>query len=370
MKHTNLLLLLSLGLSAKVCATDYAAQIDPLFDDIATTSPGCSVGVVKAGTLVHKAGYGLANLELNVPLNGNQVHRIASVSKQFTAMAVQLLADAGKIDLNQDIHTYLPELRDYGHKVTINAMLGHVAGMGDYDFVDKLKDDKAKTLKSTMGGNFRLGNEDYLTIDEFYRYVQTVPLRHEPEQKWAYSNYAYFLLSMLVERVSGQSLRDYAHDNIFKPLQMNNTFFSDNPTEIVKNRASGYSKNDKGRYVTNMTNLFWVGDGGVHTNIDDMAKWDSYFYQPTLGKNPTAFLANFNAPNHPVQHEKFNYANGQMIATKDELTVFAHSGGWLGTTTYYERIPSQQLSTIVFCNDDTLNAAQYGKAIRKALLSK
>ena len=249
-------------------------------------------------------------------------------------------------------------------------MLGHVAGMGDYDFVDELKDDKAVQLKSTMGGKFRLGNEDYLTINEFYDYVKTVPLRHPPEQKWAYSNYAYFLLSILVERVSGQSLRDYAAQHIFEPLNMKHTFFSDKPTEIVKNRASGYSKDAKGEYVTSMTNLFWVGDGGVHTNLEDMLKWDSYFYKPTLGKNPAALLARYISPNHGVQHEKFDYANGQMIAKKDDLTVFAHSGGWLGTVTYYERIPQKQLSTVVFCNDESLDAPAYGKAIRKKLLAQ
>jgi CubicO group peptidase (beta-lactamase class C family) len=370
MKQTPLGLLMLIGLSANTYALDYGAQIDPIFNDIKATTPGCNVGVIQNGKWVHKAGYGLANMELNVPLDGNQVHRIASVSKQFTAMAVQLLADEGKIDLNHDIHRYLPELRDYGHTVTINAMLGHVAGMGDYDFVDELKDDKAVQLKSTMGGKFRLGNEDYLTINEFYDYVKTVPLRHPPEQKWAYSNYAYFLLSILVERVSGQSLRDYAAQHIFEPLNMKHTFFSDKPTEIVKNRASGYSKDEKGEYVTSMTNLFWVGDGGVHTNLEDMLKWDNYFYKPTLGKNPAALLARFISPNHGVQHEKFDYANGQMIAKKDDLTVFAHSGGWLGTVTYYERIPQKQLSTVVFCNDESLDAPAYGKAIRKKLLAQ
>ena len=344
-------------------------QIDNVFAEIKPTSPGCSVGVIHDGKLIHKAGYGLANMELNVPLDGSHVHRIASVSKQFTAMAVLLLADEGKIDLNADIRNYLPELRDYKAPVTINAMLGHFSGMGDYDFVDAELDKDALKLKSTMGGEFRLGNEDYLTIQEFYDYVKTMPLRNKPNQEFRYSNYAYFLLSMLVERVSGESLREYSERRIFKPLGMSNTFFSDEPTEIVKNRASGYSKNEDGNYITSMTNLFWVGDGGLHTNVEDMAKWDAYFYNPTLGKKPKALLAQFMHPNSAeITIEARKYANGQFIGEKDGVEVVYHSGGWLGTLTNYERMPEKKYASIVFCNDTSVDISEFVANLRKLVL--
>jgi CubicO group peptidase (beta-lactamase class C family) len=344
-------------------------QIDNVFADIKSTSPGCSVGVIKDGKLIHKAGYGLANMELNVPLDGSHVHRIGSVSKQFTGMAVLLLAEEGKIDLNADIRKYLPELRDYKVPVTINAMLGHFSGMGDYDFVDAELDKEAFKLKSTMGGEFRLGNEDYLTIQEFYDYVKTMPLRNKPNQKFSYSNYAYFLLSMLVERVSGESLRAYSERRIFKPLGMSNTFFSDEPTEIVKNRASGYSKNEDGKYITSMTNLFWVGDGGLHTNVEDMAKWDAYFYDPSLGKNPQKLLAQFMHPNNAeITIEGRKYANGQFIGEKDGIEIVYHSGSWLGTITNYERIPAKKYASIVFCNDTSIDIAKRVKDLRKLVL--
>lgn len=341
----------------------YAEQIDALFSDISDNTPGCSVGAIKQGELIHQAGYGSANLELNVPLDGNHIHRIASVSKQFTAMAVLLLADEGKIKLEDDIREHLPELRDYKNKVTINSMLGHFSGMGDYDFVDDLADEKAMDLRSSAGGPFRLGNQDYLSIKEFYDYVKTVPLRRAPDQQWEYSNYAYFLLSMLVEKVSGESLRTYSDKRIFKPLGMKHTFFSDDSTEIVANRASGYSKNKSGEYFTNMTNLFWVGDGGLHTNIEDMLLWDHYFYSPTLGKQPHALLKHFNTPNSQHLTRGSLYANGQGVEEKDDGKVFSHGGGWLGVATHYQRIPDKQLSAIVFCNDDTLNPTEYSKKI-------
>ena len=349
--------------------TPNKSQIDKVFSDIEAQNPGCSVGVIKNGKLIHKAGYGMANMELNVPLDGSHVHRIASVSKQFTGFAVVLLADEGKIDLNADIRTYLPELRDYKAPVTINAMLGHYSGMGDYDFVDAKLDQASYQLKSTMGGEFRLGNEDYLTIQEFYDYVKTVPLRNQPNEDFRYSNYAYFLLSMLVERVSGESLREYSEKRIFKPLGMTSTFFSDEPTEIVKNRADGYSKNKAGKYFTNMTNLFWVGDGGLHTTIEDMAKWDAYFYKPTLGKNPQQLLNTFMRPNSTeITAEGRYYANGQFITEKDGVEIIHHSGGWLGTITNYERIPEKQYASIVFCNDSSLEIAELVSDLRKLAL--
>ncbi len=369
-KTRTALLLSGLVTSALVqAATPSKTQIDSVFAEIKTQNPGCSVGVIKNGKLIHQAGYGLANMELNVPLDGTHVHRIASVSKQFTGFAVLLLADEGKIDLNQDIRTYLPELRDYKVPVSINAMLGHYSGMGDYDFVNTELDKDTLKLKSTMAGDFRLGNEDYLTIQEFYDYVKTVPLRNQPNERFSYSNYAYFLLSMLVERVSGESLREYSDKRIFKPLGMKNTFFSDEPTEIVKNRADGYSKDKEGNYFTNMTNLFWVGDGGLHTTIEDMAKWDAYFYNPILGKEPKQLLSQFMRPNNPdITAEGKYYANGQFITEKDGLKIIHHSGGWLGTITNYERIPEKQYSSIVFCNDTSLDIAKLVKELRKQVL--
>ena len=227
-------------------ANDLNKNVDKLFSAIdEKNAPGCNVGVIQNGKFVYKAGHGLANMELGVNLDGNNIHRIASVSKQFTAMSVLLLAEEGKINLEDDIRQHLPELNDYGSKITINSMLGHTSGMADYDYITSYTAKKVKNginLRNSMGNPFRLGNEDYLSINDFYNVVKKVPLRNKPNKKLRYSNLAYFLLSMLVEEVSGESLRNYADKRIFQPLGMNDTFYSDDPTEIVKNRASGYKK--------------------------------------------------------------------------------------------------------------------------------
>ncbi|MEP1384720.1 MAG: serine hydrolase domain-containing protein [Paraglaciecola sp.] len=347
--------------------TTMAADLDVAIENVfasrvSETTPGCNLGVIKNKQLVHKAGYGLANLEMNVPLDGSQVHRMASVSKQFTAMAVLLLAEEGKIDLDTDIHTYLKDLRDYGELVTIRAMLGHVSGMGDYDLIaGSYEGEKSKgsiDLKSVAGGDFRLGNQDYLTISEFYDVVKTVPLALKPNQKFQYSNLAYFLLSMLVEEVSGKSLRDYAAEKIFKPLGMSRTFFSDNPVEIIKNRAMGYAQNDDGSYINEMTNLFWVGDGGLHTNLEDMLKWDENFYTPKVGRNPNKLVALMNTPSSQLMVDKWSYANGQFVGETMGRVSYSHSGGWLGTATYYVRFPEEKMSFAMMCNDSGLDAQE------------
>ena len=354
-------------------AEEFNDRVDAIFAEInVVTDPGCSVGVIAEGELIHRSGYGLANLELEVSLDGTQVHRIGSVSKQFTAFAVLLLAEEGKLDLEEDIQMYLPQLRDYGHPVSINAVLGHIAGMADYDFVSGGEDgpiDGGLNLKSVAGGPFRLGNEDYLSIDEFFDVVKQIPLRQPPNESYMYSNLGYFLLSMLVEEVSGESLRKYAERRIFEPLGMTSTFFSDDPVEIVKNRASGYRPDDGG-YVTDMTNLFWVGDGGLHTNVDDLALWDAHFYNPTLGEHPESLMAQFLTPNSvfPSAPDTL-YANGQNIGRANGKVRIHHSGGWLGVTTFYARYPNEQFSTILLCNDVSLSPSRLSEEIERLYLS-
>ncbi len=356
-------------------ADEFNDKIDSVFSVIDDASaPGCSVGVIVDGELVHQKGYGLANLELDIPLDGNNVHRIGSVSKQFTAMAVLLLAEEGKLDLNADIHRYLPELISYDSTVTINAMLGHISGMADYDYISGGEEgdvDGGLNIKSVAGGPFRIGNEDYLTIDEFYDVVKQASLRHPPNQEFAYSNLAYFLLSMLVEEVSGESLREYAHRRIFEPLEMTETFFSDDPVEIVKNRASGY-RPEGDSYITDMTNLFWVGDGGLHTTVGDLAKWDKHFYSPSIGNNPEQLMAQFLTPNSdlPAFSENSLYANGQAIEEVAGRQRVFHGGGWLGVTTFYARYPQERYSTIILCNDVSLNPYGFSEAIDKLYFSE
>jgi CubicO group peptidase (beta-lactamase class C family) len=268
-----------------VQADTFNERVDTIFQNlIADDEPGCSVGVVESGHWMFHKSYGLASMEFDVPMTTNSVHNLASVSKQFTAMAVHLLADEGKIDLNEDISTYLPGLKDYGERVTINAMLGHVSGMAnftDYDYLVSQPGGEALTLTTAIGGPYRFEDEEYISTEDLYAFIKRLPLRYSPNERFHYSNVAYFLLSMLVEEVSGQSLADYSELKIFQPLGMTDTLFVDSPLPVIDNLATGYDKL-RGRYVRQDGNYYWVGDSRLHTTLNDLLIWDRHFYNPRL----------------------------------------------------------------------------------------
>ena len=320
-------------------------------ESIPTDGPGCSVGIIQDQKFIFKKSYGLASVEHQVPLSSKSVFRMASVSKQFTAYAVLLLADDGVINLDDDIRAYIPELHDYGVKVSINSMLGHFSGMADYQHLETLL---PKPLKSAAGGLFRLGDEDYLTQQEYFDVIKSLPLADKPYQRQGYSNFAYYLLSVLVEKASGMTLREFADQRIFKPLGMKATFFADDMREIVPNRAQGYRTFENGGLKRYETNIFVVGDGGLYTTLEDMLIWDNHFYTPILGKEPKKLMTLFNKPNGQFpddEEQKWYYANGQYTDGR----FFFHNGGWMGTDTSYVRRPDTNTSAVAMCNSSSLN---------------
>lgn len=335
--------------------------IDEVFADIdGDSQPGCAAGVIHNGQYVHKSGYGLANLEYGIPISSKTVFRTGSVGKQFTAMAIAILAQRGKLDLDADVHEYLPDLVDYGHDVTIRQMVHHIAGMGDYDHEVFRKED---------GSEFRFGNEDFWTIEEFYRVASKAGLIHEPGSRYEYSNLAYFLLAQVVESVSGRTLRQFAAEEIFGPLEMKDSLFNDNVNQPVRNRADGYRLMDDGTYEIFMTNLSWVGDGGVYTNLDDFIRWDQNFYANKLGKGGESLIEMVTTP-HPDTIEytddgprSVNYAFGLRIDEVNGEYMIGHDGSWVAFTATYNRYPALNLSVVVFCNSTAASAPELGGKI-------
>ena len=198
---------------------------------ISPDEPGCSIGIIQNKEFIFKKSYGLANIEHQIPLSSQSVFRMASVSKQFTAFAVLLLADDGAIALTDDIRQHLPELKEYGKKISINSILGHFSGLGDFeDLLNKLRD-------SSLSGFF-IGSEQFVSNAEYYSVIKDFPLVHEPDTTMEYSNHGYIILAKLVEQISGLTIREFTNKRIFAPLGMNHTFFSDSAEEIIPNRAS------------------------------------------------------------------------------------------------------------------------------------
>ena len=351
----------SFGAHAASPPVGLSADIDAVFAELDQNSgPGCAVGVIHDGAYIHKAGYGLANLEYGMPITSQSVFRTGSVGKQFTAMAIAILAERGELDLDADVHTYLPDLIDYGHKVTIRQMVHHIAGMGDYGHT---------ALRKADGSEFRFGNEDYWTIDEFYQHVKKADLIHAPGSKYEYSNLAYFLLSQVVESVSGESLREFGAREIFGRLAMDDTLFNDNVNQPVPNRADGYARMDDGSYEIFMTNLSWIGDGGVYTNIDDFMKWDQNFYNNRLGKSSDALIKLVTTP-HPDTIDytddgpvNVQYAFGMREQESNGEFMIGHGGAWVAFTALYNRYPELKLSIVVFCNSTDTSAPELGTKV-------
>ena len=278
-KLSLLVILISFAsLSVNANMSDLSKKIDLLFDD-RSQKPGCAVGLVENGEYIHSKGYGLANLEHEIPIGMDTIFRIGSVSKQFTTMAIAILEEKGELSFEDEMKAHIPDLVDYGEKVTINHMIHHYSGLGDYEYMDY-----PGRFKNAVGEEFRWGNEDYLTNKEFHDLIKTLPLIRKPEKKFHYSNTGYVLLALVAENASGMSLREFAEKEIFKPLGMNNSFFNDDVNLPFKNRADAYTPIDdeSDKYKINVTNLSWVGDGGVYTSLNDFIKWDENFYENKL----------------------------------------------------------------------------------------
>lgn len=334
---------------------DLAQSVDAVFADYAKPgSPGCSLAVISDGRIVYAKGYGLANVEHGVPIVPRQtVFDIGSTSKQFTAASILLLAQEGKLSLDDDVHKVLPELPDYGTPVTIRHLLHHTSGMRDYINV------------MAMGGiNF----EDHTTAgDALAAIVRQKTLDFIPGSEHSYSNSGYFLLSQIVERVSGKSLREFAKERIFAPLGMSNTRFLDDHTAIIPHRASSYGPHPAGGFGIQTANWEQTGDGAVQTTAEDLAKWDQNFYTPKVG-GPW-LIEQLQTTGQLNDGEKIGYARGLGVDEYRGLRRVAHSGGWAGYRAEMVRFPDQKFSVITLCNLGTANPSALAERVSDLYLA-
>ena len=365
-KKLSLIVILISFVSFSVNAnmSDLSKKIDLLFDD-RSQKPGCAVGLVENGEYIHSKGYGLANLEHEIPIGMDTIFRIGSVSKQFTTMAIAILEEKDELSFEDEMKVHIPDLVDYGEKVTINHMIHHFSGLGDYEYMDY-----PGRFKNAVGKEFRWGNEDYLTNKEFHDLIKTLPLIRKPEKKFHYSNTGYVLLALVAENASGMSLREFAEKEIFKPLGMNNSFFNDDVNLPFKNRADAYTPIDdeSDKYKINVTNLSSVGHGGVYTSLNDFIKWDENFYENKLSMGGQSLIQTMEMTfeetkvskrNQKMDKEKENentYAFAQNLAYYNGYKRWSHSGSWVGWLAHYARFPELRFSTVVFCNTNEIDA--------------
>jgi CubicO group peptidase (beta-lactamase class C family) len=338
-------------LSAAAGAQDKkSAAVDEVFADVAKPgSPGCALAVGRGGKIIYEKGYGLANIEENVSITPQSIFDIGSTSKQFTAASILLLEKQGKLSINDDIRKYLPEIPDYGHKITILHLLNHTSGLRDY-----------LTLFELAGIN-----TDSVTTDEdaLAIIVNQKTLNFEPGNEWLYSNSGFFLLSMIVKRVSGKTLAEFSAENIFAPLEMKHTLYRYDHTRIVANRALAYdAKETQEGYSINVSYFEQTGDGAVHTSVEDLLKWDENFYNGKVGGKE--FLAELQEPSKLNSGKPLNYAKGLMVGKYRGLPIAEHGGSWGGYRAQLLRFPEQHFSVACLCNVG--NAGPEKRALRVA----
>ncbi len=317
-------------------------------------SPGCAVAVVEKGDVVLSKGYGMADLENGVPITSSTAFNIASVSKQFTAASIALLVADGKISLDTNIHDVLPELRRYDHPVRVRDLVYHQSGIADYVELFEVWGDFGPADSYT--------ENDILTL--LGRFDK---LGFEPGTTYMYSNSNYFLLAMIIRRVTGKSLGVFAKERIFSPLNMERTWFQDESDLETDGRASAYVSTGKGGFGAVRDPKTIVGDGGIFTTVDDLALWDRNFYESRLTIDPM-WARSLASPGLFNDGRSGHYGHGLMVGEHRGLKMISHAGGTTGYRTLMIRFSDERLSVFCLCNTSRVSAVKTGIRVAEIYL--
>jgi CubicO group peptidase (beta-lactamase class C family) len=351
------ILILSSAALAQSFSPDVTAQIDKIFAQWnRTDSPGCALGVYQNGQIVYKHGYGMANLNDDVTITPQTVFHVASMSKQFTAASILLLAQQGKLSLDDDVHKYIPELPDFGEHITLRHLMHHTSGLRDQ-----------WSLLELAGWRY---SQDLITDDDVMSVlVHQKALNFKPGEKYMYSNTGFTLLAIIVKRVSGMSFREFTDKNIFAPLGMTHTHFRDDHEEIIKHDALGYEQDGKDKpFRMNLTNFDTAGATSLHTTVEDLQLWDENFYNPRVG-GPALI-------EQMLHRDKLNsgklqtYASGLEIGRYKGLPTVDHAGGDAGYRSDMTRFPNQHFSAAVLCNFADTDPTELVRRVADIVLAK
>ncbi len=332
-----------------------SARIDSIFSAYATTSsPGCIVGVGQAGKQVYAKAYGMANLEYNVPLTAESISESGSVAKQFTAAALALLQLEGKLSIDDDIKKYLPEVPDFGQRITIRNLLNHTSGVRDQWAMWGLAD--------------RAPGSEVHTIPEVLDLVHRQrELNFPVGSEYLYSNAGYVLASVIVTRVSGMPFARFTQERLFKPLGMNNTQWRDDYRRIVPNRATAYSREGSG-WVQSMPFTMVHGNGGLLTTVGDWLIWNEALERGLLGKPELTRM--LETRGKLTNGRTLEYALGLTITeARPGIREIGHGGATAGYRTYLARYPeANKLSVALLCNASNANAAGLARRVADVFL--
>jgi CubicO group peptidase (beta-lactamase class C family) len=318
-----------------------------------THRPGFAVGVVQDGELVYSKGFGMANLDYGIPNTPRTVFRIGSTSKQFAAACVAMLIGDGKLALSDPIQKHIPELPDFGEPVTVGDLVHHTSGLPDYEDLQPLQGE--------------LDDQGNHHADEIVALLARQSLIFSPKEKWSYSNTNYILLAVIIERVSGKTFAGLARERIFVPLGMTSSLILDDNTQIVSQRAVGYSEADGG-FEVDETITELVGDDGVFTTVEDLLLWDRNFYDDTIGG--PGFLERMHTLGTLDSGDEHEYAFALMISEYRGLRTVSHGGSFVGFRAQMIRFPEQSFTVLLLANLSSVSPTELCNGIADIFLEE
>jgi CubicO group peptidase (beta-lactamase class C family) len=311
------------------------SRVDSIFSRYARNdAPGCAVAVVKAGKILYAKGYGMADVGQGIPVTPQTNFIVASTSKSFTALAVLLLVNEGKLKLDDDIRKYVSEVPDFGHTITIRMLLNHTSGLRE------------------LGNLFYFSG--WRTTDEQYKsdalemISRQRALNHLPGAEFSYNSSGYTFLAMIVERVSGVSFRRFIIDRIFTPLGMTNSDVQEDIDQVIAKRATGYWGHAPANLRTARPPNSFPGPNGVVTSVEDLARWDANFYEHKVGTE--ALLNQMSTHSRLNDGSEFGYGMGFFIGTHHGRKMISHAGSDFGYKSDFIRFPAEQITVTVLCN--------------------
>ncbi len=331
------------------------ADVDQIFSDYEGDMPGAAVMVIERSEVILQKGYGMAHIASNSPVTSTSNFRLASVTKQFTAMSILQLVDRGQLTLQTALADIWPDFPTYGSNITIEHLLNHTSGIQDYGPMGQME----------MEGQFK--DKDVL---DFVMALNEVDFA--VGEQHVYSNSAYVVFTQILEKITGQPFRDYLKENIFDPAGMDNTIAYENGINEVSNRAYGYTIEDTGIVETDQNK--WsalLGDGGIYSNLEDFYKWDQILYTDELLSQE---MMDLSFTNHTINDgTPMDYGYGWRLENYKGMEVHYHTGSSIGFRNIYYRIPSKNFSVLIFRNRDAggeFSSLEYAHNIVDIFLSQ
>ena len=348
--------LLYLAATAAACsqpASDAEAPVNDIFAQWdSPESPGCALSVAIAGDMVLARAWGMADLEHGIPNTPSTIFEGGSLAKQFTSAAVVLLALDGKLSLDDDVRTYIPEVRDYGSPVTLRRLMTHTSGMRDWGSVASI---------SGWGRGDRSHRHAHV-LDIVSRQSA---LNFEPGHEYSYSNTGYNLLAVVVDRVSGMPFAEFSRERIFEPLGMSDTQWRDDYRRLVPRRSTAYSAAEDG-FLINRPIEYVHGNGGILSTVGDLQTWNAALTDGRLGGEEFVRMMHDRATLNDGR--TISYAGGLQLRDFAGVPSITHTGSTAGYRGFIGRYPDQQLSVAILCNVGNANPGALGGQVARVFL--